>query len=100
MKQKKSKLNLGTTFLIATIGTILPLIRNLFEANGNLSAVDYQYYYLFAIACISFFLSFQVANNLKITKKTDAYYLSILGLHFIFIVLFILFTTIVFGLFF
>lgn len=100
MKQKKSKFNLGTIFLLATIGAIIPLIRNLFEMNGNFSAVDFQYYYLIAVAFISFFLSFQIVNNMNITKKTDSYYLSILGVHLIITVFFILFTTIVFALFF
>jgi hypothetical protein len=100
MKQKKAKLNLGTTFLIATIGAIIPLIVNLFEVNGNFSEVDFQQYYLIAVAFISFFLSFQIVNKINVPKETESYYLSILGVHFIITVFFILLTTIGFFWFF
>lgn len=100
MKQKKNRLTLGTTFLIVILGPLLSLIINLFEVNGNFSAVDFQNYYLIAVALISFFLALQIVNHMKITKKTTPYYLSILGVHFMMTVFFILLTTIGFLLFF
>jgi len=84
IKSNKPKWNLLTTFLIAVIGSIMPLIRNLFSVNGGITAVESHNYFLVGAAVISFFLAYQVVNHMSIPKRnTQSFYLSILGVHFI-----------------
>ena len=73
----------------------MPLIRNLIQVNWNFSAVEHQNYYLFGVALISFFIAFQIVERMKISKKTESYYLSILGVYFLITVMFILLVAVI-----
>lgn len=48
--------NLAVTFFVAVIGGVMPLIRNLFEVNGNFSEVASHNYLLLVLSLIVFLL--------------------------------------------
>jgi len=83
MSPKKTKFNLGWTFLIATIGSSVPLIRNLIEVNGDFTKVDSHHYILLIVAAGSFYLAYQIVKRMNIHEKTESFYLSIIGVYFL-----------------
>lgn len=95
MKRRKIHWNLPSVFLISTVGNTTPLIRELYSANWNLMAVDHSYYYLIAMSVIGFFIAYQIVTNMTIPKKTDSFYLSLLGVNFLINVILFLIVSII-----
>lgn len=89
--------NLAVTFFVAVIGGVMPLIRNLFEVNGNFSEVASHNYLLLVLSLIGFFVAYQIVNNMSIEKDTNSYYLSILGVNFLWNMFVILVVSIVYA---
>ncbi|PRY76196.1 hypothetical protein [Alkalibacterium olivapovliticus] len=83
MKKGKSNWNLPSVFVIATLGNISPLIRELINANWRFSAVHYSYYILIAMSFTAFFIAYQIVTNMAIPRKTLSFYLSLLGVNFL-----------------
>ncbi|WP_423189377.1 hypothetical protein ACO1PF_00195 [Alkalibacterium sp. f15] len=83
MNKNRNKLNFAATFMIAMIGSLMPLIRAVIRERFAFTAVESHNYVLVALGLMSFLISFQIVEWMKITKKKNEYYLSILGVHFI-----------------
>lgn len=98
MKKNQSKLKIVATFFIVMIGSVISIFRELFTVGWNISKIESHNYLIFFLGLISFFISFQIIKRMNITKKQDEYYLSILGVHFITMMVLLLFVSIYFAL--
>lgn len=97
-RKMSSKWNLPSVFIIATVGNLIPLLRELYEAGGNFSNVNPRYYYLIAMSVIGFSIAYHIVNNMAISKKTDSFYLSLLGVNFLVNMILLLFASVVLAL--
>lgn len=82
-KKSSPKWNILSIFIIATVGNLFPLLRELYNVGGVFSDVDHLYYYSSAMSLIGFFIAYHIVNNMNIKKQTDSFYLSLLGVNFL-----------------
>lgn len=93
-KKYSPKWNLFSVFIIATAGNLFPLFRELYNAGGVFSDVSPLYYYLIAMSVIGFSIAYYIVNKLAISKKTDSFYLSLLGVNFLVTIILLLFISV------
>lgn len=81
MNHKKVKFNLGGTFLMAIMGALFPFLVQVVKVRGDFTSVETYHYFLLALASFCFFLAYQIVKRMNVPRKTDNFYLTVLGVY-------------------